>query len=152
MHDPTSSSGPASEPLLAAVRGALESWGPLPKRITVALSGGVDSTVLLAALVRLGLGVPIRAAHVHHGLHPDSARWSAHCAALAQSLGVEFVMRSVNVQRASGLGLEAAARDARYGALGELLASGEWLLTAHHADDQLETLLLRLVRGSGVRG
>jgi tRNA(Ile)-lysidine synthase len=137
---------------LAALRGALGSWGALPKRITVALSGGVDSTVLLAALVRLGLYVPIRAAHVHHGLHPDSARWGAHCAALAESLGVGYVMRSVEVQRASGLGLEAAARDARYGVLRELLAPGEWLLTAHHADDQLETLLLRLVRGSGVRG
>jgi tRNA(Ile)-lysidine synthase len=65
---------------------------------------------------------------------------------------VEFAAVRVAVERASGHGLEAAARDVRYGALGELLAPGEVLLTAHHADDQLETLLLRMLRGSGVRG
>jgi tRNA(Ile)-lysidine synthase len=58
----------------------------------------------------------------------------------------------VAVDAAGGLGLEGAAREARYRALGELLGPGEWLLTAHHADDQLETLLLRLLRGTGVRG
>ena len=124
----------------------------LPPRLTVAFSGGLDSTVLLAALCRLELPARVRAAHVDHGLHPQSAAWSAHCAATAAALGAEFVAARVAVDRTAGQGLEAAARDARYRALGELLAPGEWLLTAHHGDDQLETVLLRLLRGTGVRG
>jgi tRNA(Ile)-lysidine synthase len=140
--------------LLAKLRAVLEEWAArtAPPRVTVAFSGGVDSTVLLALLRRLELGLPLRAAHVDHGLHPDSQRWSRHCESVAADLGVELVTSRVAVDRASPHGLEAAAREARYAALGELLAPGEWLLTAHHADDQLETLLLRLLRGSGVRG
>jgi tRNA(Ile)-lysidine synthase len=71
---------------------------------------------------------------------------------VAAAHGVEFVGVRVGVDRASGEGLEAAAREARYRALSELLVPGEWLLTAHHADDQLETVLLRMLRGTGVRG
>jgi tRNA(Ile)-lysidine synthase len=121
-------------------------------RLVVAFSGGVDSTVLLAALARLKLRTPLRAAHVDHGLHPDSALWSAHCESAARALGVELVTVRVDVERRARSGLEAAARTARYAALGELLSTGDVLLTAHHADDQLETVLLRIVRGSGVRG
>ncbi|HEY3519381.1 MAG TPA: tRNA lysidine(34) synthetase TilS, partial [Gammaproteobacteria bacterium] len=71
---------------------------------------------------------------------------------VAAAHGVEFAGVRVAVERKSGDGLEAAARDARYGALRDLLLPGEWLLTAHHADDQLETVLLRMLRGTGVRG
>jgi tRNA(Ile)-lysidine synthase len=130
----------------------LERWPPPPPRVTVAFSGGLDSTVLLAALCRLDWPVRVRAVHVDHGLNARSAEWSARCAAAALELGVEFVAARVTVDRASQQGLEAAAREARYRALAELLPAGEWLLTAHHADDQLETLLLRLLRGTGVRG
>jgi tRNA(Ile)-lysidine synthase len=139
---------------MAQLRAVLEAWAPsgLPPRLTVAFSGGLDSTVLLAALCRLELPSRVRAAHVDHDLNPQSTAWSAHCATVAAALGAEFTTVRVAVERASGLGLEAAARDARYRALGELLSPGEWLLTAHHADDQIETLLLRLVRGTGVRG
>jgi len=152
--DPSLDAASPAEPLLARVRAALERW-PAPTadaRVTVAFSGGVDSTVLLAALARLPLRAPLRAAHVDHGLHPDSARWSEHCAAVASELGVELVSVRVAVERAAPSGLEAAARAARYRALAELMSPGEVLLTAHHGDDQLETLLLRLVRGTGVRG
>ncbi len=140
--------------LTAALRATLEHWaaGQWPPRVTVAFSGGLDSTVLLAALCRLALPVPIRAAHVDHGLHAQSAQWSTHCAGIAAAHGVEFATVRVGVDPAAGLGLEGAARVARYGALAELLAPGEWLLTAHHGDDQLETVLLRLLRGTGVRG
>jgi tRNA(Ile)-lysidine synthase len=146
------SDGP--EPFLSTLRTVLDGWAAHapPSRLTVAFSGGIDSTVLLASLRRLDLGTRLRAAHVDHGLHSDSARWSEHCAATAAGLGVEFVGLRVAVDRASGQGLEAAARDVRYQALQGLLQPAEWLLTAHHADDQLETLLLRMVRGSGVRG
>jgi len=136
------------------VRAALERW-PAPAagtRVIVAFSGGVDSTVLLASLARLALRAPLRAAHVDHGLHADSVRWSEHCAAVANALGVEIVSVRVGVDRAARSGLEAAARAARYRALADLMSAGDVLLTAHHGDDQLETVLLRLVRGTGVRG
>jgi tRNA(Ile)-lysidine synthase len=148
-------SGPGHANAFAAkLRAVLDGWASAhpPARVTVAFSGGLDSTVLLATLSRLGLPVRIRAAHVDHGLHPRSGEWSAHCAGVAAAFGVEFAGVRVAVDRASGEGLEAAARAARYRALGELLSPGDWLLTAHHADDQLETLLLRLLRGTGVRG
>jgi tRNA(Ile)-lysidine synthase len=143
-----------SDAFAAALTAVLEQWALeyAPSRITVAFSGGLDSTVLLAALARLELPAPLRAAHVDHGLHPRSHEWSEHCARVAAALGVELRVLPVAVERSAPAGLEAAAREARYGALGELLSPGEWLLTAHHADDQLETLLLRLLRGTGVRG
>src|SRR5688572_22845755 len=140
--------------LAAKLRAVLDAWAPLhpPSAVTVAFSGGLDSTVLLATLCGLGFPARIRAAHVDHGLHPRSGEWNAHCARVAASFGVEFAGVRVDVDRASGDGLEAAARAVRYRALRELVAPGEWLLTAHHADDQLETLLLRMLRGTGVRG
>ena len=145
-----------SEPdaFAARLRAVLDGWASphAPPRVTVAFSGGLDSTVLLSTLGRLGLAAPVRAAHVDHGLQPASAEWSEHCARVAAALGVELVRVRVAVERNSGDGLEAAAREARYGALRDLLVPGEWLLTAHHADDQLETVLLRMVRGTGVRG
>ena len=145
---------PANDPFLAALRDALDRLVPAgrPPHFVIAFSGGLDSTVLLAAVARLPLAAPPRAVHVDHGLHPHSASWAAHCAAAAAALGVPLAIERVSVERASGLGLEAAARDARYRALAGSLADGEVLLTAHHADDQLETVLLRLVRGSGIRG
>ena len=152
--DPSSDAALLAEPLLARVRAALERW-PAPAggaRVTVAFSGGVDSTVLLAALARLPLRVPLRAAHVDHGLHADSATWSEHCAGVAAELGVEHVSVRVAVDSAARSGLEAAARAARYRALADLMSPGDVLLTAHHGDDQLETVLLRLLRGTGVRG
>src|SRR4051794_25880502 len=141
-------------PFLTALRAAIENW-PAPDaapRFLVAFSGGVDSTVLLAGLARLGLGTRLRAAHVDHSLNRDSAAWGEQCAAVAAGLGVAFESVRVNVEGIADHGLEAAARDARYRALGTVLTPGEVLLTAHHADDQLETLLLRVLRGSGVRG
>ena len=133
----------------------LDGWASLhepPPRVTVAFSGGLDSTVLLATLCRLEAPARIRAAHVDHGLNPRSGEWREHCERVAKAHGVEFVGVPVAVDRASGEGLEAAAREARYGALRDLLVPGEWLLTAHHADDQLETVLLRMLRGTGIRG
>src|SRR5688572_5527174 len=99
----------------AKLRAVLEGWASLhpPSRLTVAFSGGLDSTVLLTTLCRLELPAPVRAAYVDHGIHAASGEWSAHCAGVAAALGVEFSGVRVAVDRASGEGLEAAARDAR---------------------------------------
>ncbi|MEQ1581362.1 MAG: tRNA lysidine(34) synthetase TilS [Steroidobacteraceae bacterium] len=123
--------------------------------LCVAFSGGLDSTVLLAALAELrsrGWPHAVRALHIDHQLQPDSGRWSARCAETAAQLDVPFASERVVVSSASGQGVEAAARAVRYAALYGSLAVGETLLTAHHADDQLETVLLALMRGAGVRG
>ena len=122
------------------------------RKIAVAFSGGLDSTVLLAAVCRLTPRPVVRALHVDHGLHPDSKEWEGHCRAAAASLGVGYGSLRRPVEPVPGESLEAQARAVRYRALEKLLAPGELLLTAHHADDQLETLILRLLRGTGVRG
>ena len=125
-------------------------------RLLVAFSGGIDSTLLLDALVRHRPSATILAVHFDHGLHPDSALWSRHCHAAAEDLGIEIVERrlELGVERvAGGQGsVEARARDARYATLAALAGPGDIVLTAHHADDQLETVLLRILRGTGVRG
>ena len=123
--------------------------------LCVAYSGGLDSTVLLHALARAIVDRPnyrMRAAHVDHQLHPDSASWREQCGRVAQSLQIEFVPVVVTVASDPELSPEAAAREARYAALRQILKPNEVLLTAHHADDQLETILLALMRGAGLRG
>jgi tRNA(Ile)-lysidine synthase len=133
-------------PHLAAFRGAEIGW--------IAYSGGMDSAVLLCALasVRDRLAFEIRALHVDHGLHPDSGVWVEHCARTCRRLGVALETRSVVVAPARGESLEAVARQARYATMAELLGTGDLVLTAHHRDDQAETLLLALMRGSGPAG
>lgn len=123
--------------------------------LCVALSGGLDSTVLLEALSRIRDRLPaggLRAIHVHHGLHPDADAWARHCEALCARLGVSQAVLRVDARPAPGESPEAKAREVRYAALAEVLAPGEALLTAHHADDQLETVLIQLLRGAGVAG
>lgn len=132
----------------------LETEAESPRRLIVAFSGGLDSSVLLHALARSrdDHGCPLIAVHVDHGLHDESGAWCRHCESFAKSLGVEFMSLAVQVDPASGQGPEAAAREARYGALRRLVKSGDWLLSAHHQDDQAETLLLHLMRSSGPSG
>jgi tRNA(Ile)-lysidine synthase len=121
--------------------------------LCVAFSGGADSTALLAALRNMPQAPrALRALHVDHRLQAASRRWSAHCRRIARHLGVPLAVRSANITAARGESLEAAARAERYRLLGAGLATGEVLLTAHHQDDQLETVLLQLLRGSGVAG
>ncbi|MCC5867079.1 MAG: tRNA lysidine(34) synthetase TilS [Gammaproteobacteria bacterium] len=130
---------------------------PMPAAFLVAYSGGLDSTVLLHAAASLRASQPelqLRALHVNHGLQPGCDDWQQHCERFAATLGVdcESVSVSVGLAESSELGVEAAARRARYGVFADRLAAGECLLLAHHADDQLETMLLRLMRGAGTRG
>ncbi|MGB5131705.1 MAG: tRNA lysidine(34) synthetase TilS, partial [Steroidobacteraceae bacterium] len=124
-------------------------------RLCIALSGGVDSVALLHACRRVSgtqPAVQLRAIHVHHGLQPASGEWSTQCAALCARLDVPFETVELQLAPAPGASIEAAARDARYQALRSRLSPGEALLTAHHEDDQLETVLLQLFRGAGVAG
>jgi tRNA(Ile)-lysidine synthase len=121
-------------------------------RFAVALSGGIDSMVLLAAMRSLVAESRLVALHVDHGLHADSAQWAEHCRRFAAVYGVGFASRRVQISGSAAQGLEAAAREARYAALAALIARGDVVLTAHHGDDQLETMLLRMLRGAGVRG
>jgi len=141
-----------SPELLQAQLAELESQAAKPSRYVIAFSGGLDSTALAHALTHTGTDVPLVAIHIDHGLHQDSQRWSDHCEAFAKSLGIEYYSRKVTVQLESGKGPEASAREARYTALHAELEQGDWLLSAHHREDQAETLLLNLVRGSGPAG
>ena len=136
----------------------LEDKAGKPARFVIAFSGGLDSTVLAHSLAELRTNdhrfsdIPVLAIHVDHDLHQDSPDWSEQCAAVAADLGLGFHSLRVNVQLESGKGPEASARDARYSALHAQLSDDDWLLSAHHREDQAETLLLNLIRGSGPSG
>lgn len=123
------------------------------RKLSIAYSGGLDSTVLLVALAELAdrLDVELRALHVDHQLQAASVQWSEHCRSNAAALRIPCTVLRVVVHRGAE-GLEAAARKARYDALRPLIGFDEALLTAHHADDQLEGILLALMRGAGVNG
>ncbi|MCY4426881.1 MAG: tRNA lysidine(34) synthetase TilS [Halieaceae bacterium] len=123
-------------------------------RWLVAYSGGLDSTVLLHCLcgLRQQYSLPeLCALHVNHQLSAAADEWQRHCESTCRSLGVEFITERVVVPK-DGAGPEAAARNARYGLFERYLGAGECLLQAHHLDDQVETFLLRLLRGAGLAG
>lgn len=134
------------------VAARLESFSVRGQALCLGLSGGADSVALLALLseLRAPLGFSLSAVHVHHGLNPHADAWQVHCQRLCQQLAVPLQCHRVSVARDSGLGLEAAARSARLSVLHAIEA--HFLLLAHHRDDQAETVLHRLLRGSGVRG
>ena len=122
----------------------------------LAYSGGLDSSCLLHALAELShqqlLVNPIKAIHIHHGLSLNADAWLTHCQQQAHQLQVPLTVIRVDATPESGESPEAAARNARYQAIAEQLSVDDVLLTAHHQDDQAETLLIQLLRGSGVKG
>jgi len=130
----------------------LQPWRQHPS-FCVALSGGMDSTVLLYALTQLAQRhrLPaIRALYIQHGLQAVAASWPQHCQQLCDALQVPLTIVDVNV--AATASVEQAAREARYSAFAQHMQEDEVLLMAQHQDDQAETLLFRLMRGTGVAG
>lgn len=140
----------SKQALLESVSQAISGYN----RVLLAFSGGLDSTVLLYLLQTLRQQqrpeLAIRAVYIHHGLSENADRWSEHCQRVC--LDWQISLTVMKVQLAEGEGIEAAARKARYGAFSSLLAADEVLLTAQHQDDQCETLMLALKRGSGPAG
>ena len=117
----------------------------------IGFSGGLDSTVLLHALAQLRLPVQLRALHINHQISSNANRWQSQCADFCAQLSIPFYAEKVSVVN-TGKGIEDAARAARYSVFEKNIARDNYLLTAHHANDQAETLLLRLMRGTGPRG
>lgn len=141
---------PATDSLLRLVGQRLALYLAKGQRVTVAYSGGLDSTVLLhllATLQREKGDFSLCAVHVNHGLSSNAAKWQQHCGQWCNELSIPLRSVSVLVDRGSSEGLEAAARRARHEVL--LGLASDWVALAHHRDDQAETLLLNLLRGTG---
>lgn len=120
----------------------------------VAFSGGIDSAVLLHVIASYACSnnLIVKAVHINHQLHSDAEQWAMHCQKVCDDLNVPLEKISVDTQVYADLGVEGAAREARYQAFTKLLTKNTVLFTAHHADDQVETVLLQLLRGAGPQG
>jgi tRNA(Ile)-lysidine synthase len=142
----------------AALHAVLEASVPAEASgLIVALSGGPDSAALLSLVAEAARGetfraLPLRAVHIDHGLQPAAANFREACERLCHHLGVPLHIVGVEVERELKQSIEAAARDARYTAFAAQMRPRECLLTAHHREDQAETLLLQALRGAGVKG
>lgn len=123
--------------------------------IYIGFSGGLDSTALLLLFKsfknQLDLNAGIKVIHINHGLSENAEGWQLHCQQLCDSLGLDYEAVTV-VLKKTGKGLEAEAREARYGVFTDRVSANDVLLTGHHLDDQAETVLLRLLRGAGPKG
>ena len=125
------------------------------KHYCIAYSGGADSHVLLHIMASISQQIGLaglRAVHINHQLQETAFEWEKHCADICDQLSVPFYHTRIDIKLRRGDSLEAVARDARYEKMASMLKPKEVLLTAHHQDDQAETLLLQLLRGAGVKG
>ena len=120
-------------------------------RVLVAFSGGVDSTVLLHALSQQLPAHRLLALHVDHSIQAGSGGWAMHCVKVCNQWGIHICKTVLTPTTRDHLD-EAAYRNARYAWFESLIRAGDVLVTAHHRDDQVETVLYRLLRGSGVHG
>ncbi len=127
---------------------------PAPERYWIGFSGGADSTALLQAIwdCRANLPVPIHAVHFHHGLQDVADAWQDHCRSFCQERDIPFLSEKLEIQSVTRNSPEEESRNCRYRAVANILGEQEMYLTAHHAEDQAETLFLNLMRGSGIEG
>lgn len=139
-------------PMLSIVRDALGADARPERKVVLALSGGMDSIVLLHLLTQLRqeTAFELRALHVHHGLSPHADAWVAFCQDTCRVLDVPLEVAYVSLGETAGKGIERTAREARYAAFAAV--SADVLCLAHHQNDRAETVLLNLFRGAGVRG
>ncbi|MEF1212031.1 tRNA lysidine(34) synthetase TilS, partial [Vibrio alginolyticus] len=126
----------------------------LGTKVVLAFSGGVDSRLLLELLSRYqqAHSVECHAVYVHHGLSSNADNWADKCLLWAQQVGISCSIERVSLDISNGESIELLAREARYQALTKYIQEGDILLTGQHADDQIETFLLALKRGSGPKG
>lgn len=120
----------------------------------VGYSGGLDSSVLLEVCASLSISLPVklRAIYINHGLSPYANKWALHCEQVCAELNIPFYHQKVQLNLTEGVSLEEAARKERYAVFAKQLEEDDVLLTAHHQDDQAETVLLQLFRGAGPKG
>lgn len=135
--------------LLAHLASCLLKDVPDHSTVTVGFSGGRDSAVLLDALSRL-IPERLQAIHVHHGLSPLADQWAEFCQQFAQQRQIPCQIERVSVDVTGGQGLEGAAREARYAAFQR--TGHSWVALAHHQNDQVETVMFRVLRGTGIHG
>lgn len=122
-------------------------------KVFIAYSGGVDSHVLLHLVCSVEwLKLKTTAVYINHGLQKEAEQWASHCESVSLDLGVKFLCINVNAEKVNGKSLEEIAREARYSAFKTLVDKQDVLLLAQHREDQMETVLLQLFRGAGVRG
>lgn len=138
--------------LEAALAAALRPFLYPRARLVLGFSGGVDSMVLFDCLRKLAAPLDFRfsCVHVNHGISPNARRWAAFCARLCKRHAVPLALAEVDIGPYRAEGTEAAARRARYQVYARQKA--DFVVLAHHQDDQAETLLLQLLRGAGVKG
>ncbi|MBK7017895.1 MAG: tRNA lysidine(34) synthetase TilS [Sulfuritalea sp.] len=143
---------PSVDPVVRAVSACISRHVATGESVVVGFSGGMDSSVLLDAAnaVTREATIQLQAIHVHHGLSANADAWAEFCSDRCQSLKIPLDIVRVAVVPLRGEGVEAAARRCRHGILDSHPA--QWKMLAHHADDQAETLLHNLLRGTGVRG
>jgi tRNA(Ile)-lysidine synthase len=137
-----------------ALNSALDTWHQSIEsapQLLVAVSGGLDSMLLLTLLAERVNPERLTAVHINHGISENAENWQAQVAQYCQQLGVVLVTEKITLMH-SGEGLEAEARNARYAVFERLLEPNGLLFLGHHADDQVETVLYRLMRGSGAKG
>ncbi|OQW40889.1 MAG: tRNA(Ile)-lysidine synthase [Proteobacteria bacterium SG_bin4] len=141
-----------STSLLCHVQEALHTHIKPDDRLAIALSGGVDSVVLLHVLSKLSAEIPfsLTAVHVNHGISRNAPLWSQFCSDLCHSYGIPIDIANLNLKKEPGISLEALAREERYRIFSRTQA--DCVVLAHHLDDQAETLLLQLFRGAGIKG
>lgn len=151
-------------PIESALASAISKHPKMP--LVIAYSGGVDSQVLLHALASLkqkqelnpknaiypSISNPITVCHVNHGLSPNASAWQTFAEQACLKLNLTLKVCCLNIQAQAQQSLEALARDARYQALQSIYKTPSLIITGHHSDDQAETFLLALKRGSGLKG